>query len=170
MGYSTRYSEMIKLFAQVVSVTSPTDQQVADFFCGELLSAWRGVSPGLQPPNVWLRQHEAFSYASDVHQIPTPVVAAWLLQDGRIEQRSVSEFLRFYVVQGDMPWVSAQWRPSSEIFGRGTHEFGLAAFAPILGSSSDYYFEWQFGGLHGRGWRYSYAAGVFTCIDSLWMS
>ena len=153
-----------------MSTTHPRAQDAADFFCGELLSAWRSVSPGLQPPCVWLRQHEAFSCASDVHRIPSPVVAAWILRDGCLEQRSVSEFLRFYVVQGDMPWVSAQWPPQSAIFRRHTHEFGMAAFAPMLGTPGDYYFEWQFGGTHGRAFRYAYSDGIFTCADSLWMS
>ena len=141
----------------------------AQFFCAELLAAWHSVPPTSRPPHVWLRQHAPFDYRSNVHRIPSPVLGAWLLTDGHIEERSISEFLRFYVVQGDRVWSSTDLPPPSPLFGRGAHEFALSAFAGILGTD-DYYFEWQFAGLHGRGTRYHLEGGIFQPTETLWIS
>ncbi|MDB6134326.1 MAG: hypothetical protein JWM59_2569 [Verrucomicrobiales bacterium] len=140
-----------------------------EFFQAELLAAWHSVPAHSRPPQVWLRQHTPFDCEPDTYRIPTPVQAAWLLRDGRITPKPVSEFLRFYVVQSDRIWSSADLPPPSPLFDMGAHEFALSSFAGISGTS-DYFFQWQFAGLHGRADRYHHENGVFTPADNLWIS
>jgi hypothetical protein len=147
------------------------DRQIAaQFFIAQVLEAWRSLDPESRTPKIWLREHDPFDLEETEIRIDSPVIAAWLIEDGEVEQRDVSEFVRFYAMQADRLWSSAQNPPVSPIFGRGVHEFGLSAFAPIVGTSR-YYFEWQFAACHGRGTRFSVSpSGELSASENLWIS
>lgn len=98
----------------------------------------------------------------------SPVVAAWILKEGEIRPRPVSEFLRFYLAKVDQVW-STGMNPPPRPLRHGPPEFALSSFAPITGTD-DFFFEWQFAGLYGRGLRYRFEKGEFRLVEELWIS
>ena len=148
------------------------DMDIGDadkFFCRELTTLWNRLPESRRPAYVWMRQHSSIEVRNEEYPLRTPVLAAWLLHAGAVQQRSTWEFLRFYVVQCDRIWSSLSLFPPSPLFGRTRHEFGMAAFAGIQGTD-DFYFEWVFGGTFGRATRYHWDEGYFVPAEMVWIA
>jgi hypothetical protein len=137
-----------------------------DFFCEEVRRLWLSLES--RPWGVWIREHTPVG-APD-YALITDVQAAWFLDSGTISIRSPSEFVRFHTIHGTQPWHSGMWPVASEIFRPGTHEIGLAGFAPVAGSEL-FYFEWQFGGGFGRGSTYTLdSTGCLRVAEAIYIS
>ncbi|HEY0075394.1 MAG TPA: hypothetical protein VGB77_14945 [Abditibacteriaceae bacterium] len=76
---------------------------------------------------------------------------------------------RFATVQFNDTWNRRLYE-QNPILGMRTFEIGLAAFAPIE-DSTEFYVEWQWGGLNGRGLKVRVTEHNSVEIDSeVWIS
>ncbi len=122
----------------------------------------------MSPLGVWIREHAPIE-APD-YNLTTDVQAAWFLDSRALQVRSPWEFVRYYTMHGIKPWYSGMWPIASGIFHQGTHEIGLAGFSPIVAKEL-FYFEWQFGGLFGRGSTYAFDdAGDLQIAENIYIS
>ncbi len=141
-------------------------REYQEFLCEEVRQLWLSLES--RPWGIWIREHAPVLPPD--YALTTDVVAAWFLDAGTIRVRSASEFVRFYTIHGTRPWHSGMQPPPSGIFRSGTHDIGLAGFAPVA-DGVQLYFEWQFGGLFGRGSTYDFdAAGRLHIAENISIS
>lgn len=128
-------------------------REYQEFFCEEVRNLWLGLDEVQRPWGVWIRLH--LPVCAPDYVLTTDVVSAWFLEEGKLCVRAPSDYVRFHTVHSTRPWYSGGlgFPPVSDIFRQGTHRIGLAGFATVL-ESEEFYFEYQFGGLFGRGDTY----------------
>lgn len=101
-----------------------------------------------------------------------PPRRVWFVDFAAAHEREVHSFARFVAVVLERRWLapSATFGPSEQVFGQ-RHEIGVAAIGP-LGGTSDWCLAFQWGGLHGAGYRYTLDHAVETVRrgSMLWVS
>lgn len=131
-----------------------------------------GGQPGSKPWGVWITLHAPLPAVTHMISQPTHSVwRAWLLQDGpdQPQERSIWEFIRFYVVHFERPWDKEYLAGTDPRFDR-YFILGLAAFARYE-DTQDIYLETIWGGLWGLGQRLTInAQGQLEPTEQLWVS
>jgi hypothetical protein len=134
---------------------------------------WSLLNEEHRPWGVWIRQYPPI--ADDVDMIgrnSLVPVRAWFLDATGCPAHNVWEYQRFIAVQFDQLWCSNRnWQEPSLIRSNIGHwEIGEAAFAPYQ-NGRDYYYDWHFGGLCGRGYRLNQRDHSKTFLKAdLWVS
>ncbi len=139
----------------------------------EVRRVWRDSPHDLRPFTVWIAEHEPI--APDAEWPATPVVNAWLLNGGEVENRTAADYVRFVVVHSRAHWHTGSIPPPAVgVFNNrpgNTHTIGLAGFAPIVNSDL-VYLHYIWGGTFGRGgvYRFDPETDALDWVRTLWLS
>jgi hypothetical protein len=130
------------------------ENKIQTFFLLEIAKLWKENRKDSLPWGIWVREYINLQTldSPNISIIPSFV---WFLDKNGFTRKSTSEFQRFIIVQSGKFWCKSFWGEPSIVFGR-RHEIGLSSFGNIYGESQSYYFDFQFGGLFGRGYKYKF--------------
>jgi len=128
--------------------------------------------PRSKPWGVWITLHAPLPANADMISRPAHSAwRAWFLQDGpdQPQERSIWEYIRFYVVHFERPWDKAHLAGTDPRVYR-YFVLGLAAFARYE-DTQDIYLETVWGSLWGLGRRLTInAQGQLEPVQQLWVS
>jgi len=130
------------------------ENTIQTFFLLETEKLWKSVSDERRPWGVWIREYKSLRTTDSVPFFVVPS-SVWFLDKKGFSQKNPSEFQRFIVVQTGKYWCKSFYREDSAVFGR-RFEIGLVSFGNIFEAENEYYFDFLFGGLFGRGYKYKF--------------
>ncbi len=132
------------------------------------------VEEELQPPwGVWIRQFAALPPEADsanctYEDALSRIRAVWFLDERGLATHGVWEHHRYVTVHFRRPWT-VLWvetsLPSSHLY----NPIGTATIAPYE-DSDDWYLDYQWGGLFGRGYRVKVGVSGAIGLSEIWTS
>lgn len=120
---------------------------------------------------VWIVEHNDIPPdATEISRVPRSPRRSWFLTESSVSHRNINEFARFDATQMSRPWDQATMsHVPNPIFGL-VHEIGLSFFARYA-EEDDFYFDYVWGGRHGRGFRCRVNSdGQVQLRETLWIS
>ena len=133
---------------------SRVEAEFRSFLLGKVVEDWLAIAPGARPETFWIGEHESTD-EPDSH-LSTPIMAGWYFDGREFHERPASGMAAFANLAAGYPYTT------------GRFEIGIGGFARI-GDSEEVALYWQFGGLHGLGYRCYSGAGRYFC-DEAWRS
>ncbi len=129
------------------------DEKDRQYFIYKILDTWISTQNRMRPWGVWIVEHE--SLPNQTYELTSDVRNAWFLSDDGIKEMGAWSYVRYLIVQSGKYWYTGCGPCPSNIFSeRLRNEIGISGFAKYQ-NFDDFYLEWQFGGVFGRGYRYS---------------
>jgi len=130
------------------------DQHFRTFLLNKIAEEWTEIPSNGRPLTFWVAEHEPTDILDS--PIDTPILDGWHFDGNGFRKRPISDIAAFLNLAVGYPNNS------------GCFEIGIAGFAPIT-NSHDVLLFWQFGGLHGIGYKCSKDGCSYSCHET-WRS